>query len=163
MSRVTGLLRRSFVVMLLVIIGLAFFSGPVAAAEQGGGAAPAHLAPTASEPNYAPQPVACVLFATQQAGTLTFSMDAARVLREPGPASADICDLNDSGLLTSGHGPGLEETSSVTLLDISAAPSLTQRWWWVAWPWLMLLLALLSLIGYVLIRRHQLANDELGQ
>ena len=39
--------------------------------------------------------------------------------------------------------------TSVSLVEFSARRGVEQTWWWAAWPWLMVLVSLLSLIGFV--------------
>lgn len=164
MRRVTGLLRRSFVKILLVMVGLMILTSPAAAAEKELDGAPAPVRGTESVPVQGRQPVACVMFGTQQANRLALSVGSARTFGDLSQASTEICSLTEEQPQSAAASDqSRNEPLSVTLLDITAAPSVTQQWWWIAWPWMMLLLALLSLIGYVLVRRHQFKNEEPGE
>lgn len=106
-------------------------------------------------PDQAPgPPVACVLVASQHANQLLLSISP--VGTDLASTSAEMCELRDEPAAK--HSAG--EAAAVELVSPSASPGVTQAWWWVAWPWLMLLLALLSLGGYVLIRRQQAGAVE---
>lgn len=163
MRRVTGLLRRSFVKILLVMVGLMILTSPAAAAEKELDGAPVPVRGTESVPVQGRQPVACVMFGTQQANRLALSVGSARTFGDLSQASTEICSLTEEQPQSAASDQSRNEPLSVTLLDITAAPSVTQQWWWIAWPWMMLLLALLSLIGYVLVRRHQFKNEASGE
>jgi hypothetical protein len=39
--------------------------------------------------------------------------------------------------------------TSVSLVEFSARRGVEETWWWSAWPWMMLLVSLFSLIGFV--------------
>ena len=41
--------------------------------------------------------------------------------------------------------------TSVTLAQFSAKPDLRQSWWWSAWPSMMILISVLSLVGFILV------------
>jgi hypothetical protein len=45
--------------------------------------------------------------------------------------------------------------TSVELVAIGEKPGVTDSWWWVSWPWLMVVLMALSLVGLLWINRRQ--------
>lgn len=45
--------------------------------------------------------------------------------------------------------------TAVTLAEFSAKPTVRQSWWWSAWPWLMLLISAVSLMGFVRVWMRQ--------
>ena len=134
MSRIA----RKLLLHALLLLLLAFSSGTAVA-----------IGP--ESPDQAPgPPVACVLVASQHANQLLLSISP--VVTDLSSSSAEMCELSDE--------PAANHSAAVELVSPSASPGVTEAWWWVAWPWLMLLLALLSLSGYVLIRRQQVESVE---
>jgi hypothetical protein len=45
--------------------------------------------------------------------------------------------------------------TSVELVSLAEKPSITDSWWWISWPWLMVLLSAMSLGGLIWIQRHK--------
>ncbi|MCI0395136.1 MAG: hypothetical protein L0332_17680 [Chloroflexi bacterium] len=40
---------------------------------------------------------------------------------------------------------------SISLVEFTGS-DVTQSWWWVSWPWLMLLITIVSLYGFIRLR-----------
>jgi hypothetical protein len=45
--------------------------------------------------------------------------------------------------------------TSVSLVEFSARQGVEETWWWGAWPWMMVLVSLISLIGFVRVWRQR--------
>jgi hypothetical protein len=45
--------------------------------------------------------------------------------------------------------------TSVELVTLEEKPTVTDSWWWVSWPWLMVLMTAVSLVGLVWIKRRR--------
>jgi hypothetical protein len=52
----------------------------------------------------------------------------------------------------------------VSIAQFSSKHNIKQNWWWTAWPSMMILISLISLIGFVIIweKRSDVANKRLG-
>jgi hypothetical protein len=50
--------------------------------------------------------------------------------------------------------------TSVELVTLAEKPTITDSWWWVSWPWLMVLLTAVSLIGVVWIKRRRTVDNR---
>ena len=48
--------------------------------------------------------------------------------------------------------------TSVDLVLFGEEPDITNSWWWVSWPWLMVLITAFSLVGVLLVRRSWAAE-----
>jgi hypothetical protein len=48
--------------------------------------------------------------------------------------------------------------TSVDLVTLGERPTISDSWWWVSWPWLMVLLTAVSLVGLVWIKRRRKAS-----
>jgi hypothetical protein len=45
--------------------------------------------------------------------------------------------------------------TSVSIADFSAGPPIATNWWWTTWPWLMVILSALSLLGLLWVWRQR--------
>jgi len=54
--------------------------------------------------------------------------------------------------------PSMTEKSPAETIDRGERMALEERWWWESWPWLMIIVSSVSLIGYLLVHSRRLVN-----